>query len=743
VRYLLLAVNILIAIALVAAGVSFYWLLYRALPQTSGTISTLIGQPAQVRRDARGIPHINARTIDDALFVQGYVTAEDRMWQMDSLRRLASGELSEIVGEGALEIDRDARRLRMRRIAEQIYTTLSDPDKAGLAAYARGVNAFIESHHGRYGLEFTVLGYDPHPWSVIDSLLTGLQMFRTLASDWKVKLTRDHMLRGGEPDKVEYLFPTIPGTQFLGGADAHPGSNAWVVSGAHSATGKPLLSNDTHLEFSIPGIWYAAHLEAPGLNVAGVALPGVPGIIAGHNDRIAWGTTNLGFSAQDLYIEKIDMRSGRYAFEGKVEQARQERELIYVKGRQPQEMTVWVTRHGPVFQESDGRIMTLRWTAAEPDLFQNVFLDVDRARNWDDFKRALARFGGPGQNFVYADIDGNIGYHAAGKFPVRRNYRGDVPVDGSSGENEWDGFIPFDQLPQSYNPKSGVIVSANQDPFPANYPYRVNGIFASNDRARQISDMLNATGNKLKPEDSLRIEKDVYSGFHKFLARRLVAAYVSHGASDPHFNGVIDMLRKWDGQMDKDRPEPLIATLAFQYVRKGIAERASPGNGGLYEVQISAAVTERLLKERPPDWFGDYNQFLLQCFADAMEEGGRLQGADPGRWKWGKYMYIDLPNPVAGKLPVIGPWFNLGPEPMSGGTTTVKQTTRKLGPSERINVSLANWDDSLLNLPLGESGQVASRHYRDEWNAWYAGTGYPMQFNHVDVKSTVLFVPQK
>ncbi|MDP9172112.1 MAG: penicillin acylase family protein [Acidobacteriota bacterium] len=742
-RRLLFAVNILIAIAILAAALALYWYVYRALPQTSGTISALVVQPVEVNRDAQGIPHIKARTLDDALFVQGYVTAEDRMWQMDSIRRLASGELSEIVGETAIEADRDARRLRLRRMAEQIYATLSVDDKAGLAAYTRGVNAFLESHRGRYGIEFTLLDYDPRPWSVVDSLLVGLQMFRTLASDWKIKFIKDQMLRGGEADKVNYLFPITPGTQFLPGSDERPGSNAWVVSGAHSATGKPLLSNDTHLEFNVPGIWYAAHLVAPGLNAEGVTFPGVPGIIAGHNDRIAWGETNLGFSVQDLYIEKIDLRSGRYAFQGRVEQARQERELIVIKGRPAEEMNIWVTRHGPVFQESNGRIMTLQWTAAQPGVFQNVFLDIDRARNWSDFKRSLARFGGPGQNFVYADVDGNIGYQVAGRLPIRRNYQGDVPVDGSTGENEWDGYIPFEQLPQSYNPKAGMLVTANQNPFPANYPYRVQGNFGSNDRAQQITDMLNASGNKLKPADNLRIEKDVYSGFHKFLARQLAAAYAGRGASDPHFSGVIDMLRTWDGQMDKERPEPFVTTLAFQYIRKGIAERASPGNGGVYEIQISAAVTERLLKERPAGWFSDYNQFLLQCFADAMEEGHRIQGSDPARWKWGKYMYLNAPNPVVGRVPVVGKWFNVGPEPMSGGTTTVKQTTRRLSPSERINMSLANWDDSLMNLPLGESAHVASSHYRDEWQAFYVGAGYPMQFNHVDVKSTVSFVPAK
>jgi penicillin amidase len=445
-------------------------------------------------------------------------------------RRLAAGELSEVIGPVAIESDRESRRLRLRRIAEEIYVAMSPEDKTFLAAYARGVNAYIVSHRGHYGFEFTLLNYDPRSWSAVDSLLVGLQMFRTLTSDWKTKLVKEQMLRDGEPDKVNYLFPIRSGLEFVPGGDAHPGSNAWAVAGSHTASGKPLLSSDMHLEFSIPGIWHIVHLQAPGLNVAGVELPGVPGVIVGHNDRIAWGVTNLGFDVQDLYKERIDLRTGKYVFRNQLEQARAEREVILIKGRAPEEMSMWVTRHGPVFDMEHGSVMSLKWTAGDPSIFHNIFLDVDRARNWDEFKAALAKFGGPGQNFVYADVDGNIGYHATGKLPVRHNYYGDVPVDGSTGENEWEGYIPFDELPQAWNPNNGFVVTANQNPFPADYPYHVAGGFAPQYRSRQILDMLRAGAGKLKPADTLKIQKDVYSGFQKFLGQQIVAAYDRRGA---------------------------------------------------------------------------------------------------------------------------------------------------------------------------------------------------------------------
>ena len=734
-RRILPFINILIAIICIAAAGAFYWVFYRALPQTSGTIATQVSQRVDVSRDGLGVPHIKAKTLDDALFAQGYATAEDRMFQMDALRRLAAGELSEVLGVATVESDQDARRLRLRRAAEQIYTTLPAADKASLAAFARGVNAYIESHHGRYGFEFTVLGYDPRPWSVVDSLLVGLNMYRSLTHSWRVKIQKQQMLRAGEADKVNYLFST-PGP---GGAQ--PGSNAWAVSGTHTASGKPLLSNDMHLEFSIPGIWHQVQIESPEMNVAGVTIPGVPGVISGHNDRIAWGLTNLGFDVEDLYAETMDVRNGRYVYAGKVEQARLEREIILIKGRAPIELNLWVTQHGPVFQQTDKTALALRWTAYEPGVFQFVFLDVDRARNWDEFKTAIARYGGPSQNFVYADVDGNIGYHAAGKLPIR-HYAGGVPLDGATGQNEWDGYIPFDELPQTYNPPEGFIVSANANPFPAKYPYAVNGNFAPPDRAQQILALLRAGGSKLGPQDTLRIQKDVYSELHHYIAQRVVQAYDKRGATTGPLHDALGILRMWDGQMDKDEAAPLITTLVFQHLRKSIGDRASAGNGAVYDADISPAVVEQLLHNQPADWFPDYNALLLHSFTDAMEEGQRLQGTNPKNWRWGKSLYLEIRNPVGGGLPLVGSYFNVGPLPMSGGITTVKQMNGRLGPSERMNFSLGNWDDSLWNLIVGESGNRASWHYRDQIDAWYYGDSFPMPFHNVEANGTVQLIQQ-
>jgi len=719
-RYL----NIGIAILLAAAAAGVWWYGWRPLPRTSGKIRAPISAPARIVRDRLGVPHISAASEEDALFLHGYATAQDRLWQMDLLRRLAAGELAEIFGPAVLASDREARLLRMRRIAEQAYTTTPAADRAALAAYARGVNHFLESHRERLPVEFALLGYELRAWSVVDSILIGLHMFRTLTTSWRDEVAKRSLLVGARTDaaKVNFLLPSRTGSEL------QPGSNAWALSGAHTASGKPLVACDMHLEYTIPGIWHMAHLKAPGLNAAGVSLPGAPGVIVGHNERIAWGVTNLGFDVQDLYLEDFNERTGRYRYRGRTEQARLEHELIRVRGARPVELGVWVTGHGPILVSEGGRHMALRWTAAEPASFQYPFLELDRARDWAGFRRALERFAGPAQNFVYADAGGNVGYQTAGRLPIRKNHKGDLPVDGASGDYEWEGFIPFDQLPSAWNPASGLIVTANQNPFPEDYRYPVHGNFAPHYRSQQIRDLL-ARRRDWRPEDMLAIQKDVYSGFSHFLAGALAGAQAKR--ETPALAEAAAILSAWNGQMEKDEAEPLIAALAFQHLRRAIAERAAPAKGAAYSTQMAPAVIERILRERPAAWFEDYDALLLGALADAVEEGKRLQGRDLKRWKYGDSLRVEIHHPVGRSLPLVGRWLGIGPARMSGASTAVKQTTDRMGPSMRMVADTGDWEGSLLNLPIGESGHPLSRHYKDQWEAYYQGTSFRMEFGEV------------
>lgn len=747
--------NAIIAVLLIAFGVAVYWYAWRPLGEISGNITAGISGPATISRDAIGVPHIRAANVEDALFLEGYAMAQDRLWQMDGLRRRAAGELAEIAGPAAVEADRESRRVRMRRVAEEQERRLSTGDRETIAAFARGVNEYIESHRTRLPLEFTLLRYDPRPWTIADTVLAGLEMYRELTPGWRAEINKLHALEVGDPAKVEFLFPSAAPTA------PQPGSNAWALSGAHTSTGKPVLANDPHLDYAIPSPWYLVHMEAPGMNVTGATIIGIPGVVTGHNDRIAWGLTNLEFDVQDLYREQIDLNTGRYLFQGHEEQARLERDVIAVKGAPSIQIATWVTRHGPVFISDGGRQYSIRWTASEPGGMTFPFVDVDRARNWPEFTTAIGRYAGPAQNFVYADVDGNIGYHATGRLPVRRKCAGDVPSDGASGECEWDGYIPFERLPQAFNPPSGIIATANQNPFsapadPGKDPksadtekvkdsdgtFLVNGNFAPPYRVRQIRALLQSKA-KWKPDEMLRVQTDVYSSFHQFLAKQILRAWDRKKEKAPKQQSVdaIDQLRRWDGEMKKDAAAPMIVTLAYNELRKAVGERAAPKFDAGYE-RISSASIGRLLTEHPAGWFADYDALLLRSLDRGVQAGVQREGSKISRWEYGNFQPLAIDHPVDGRLPLIGKYFDIGPVPFGGSPVSIVQYTGRIGPSLRIVDNLGDLDRSLANLVTGESEQRLSGHYEDQWDAYYAGRSFPMQFGKVDAENVLTVKPR-
>lgn len=722
-------INALAALILLAALIAAYWFLGRPMPQVDGTLQARVSATVVVERDSLGVAHIRASTIEDALFAQGYVTAQDRLWQMDAIRRLASGELAEVIGTAALESDKEARRLRLKRTAEDHIKTMSETDRKWIAAYTRGVNDYIDQHRSNLPAEFRLMGYQPKPWSMADSIVVSLQMHRILTTSWQEEVQKAVLIETGDRQKVEMLFPVRSGREEV------PGSNAWAISGKHTASGKPILANDPHLEFAFPSTWYQIHLKGGDMDVTGVTLPGVPAIIVGHNQRIAWGVTNLGFDVQDLYIEKINPVTGQYLFEGKIEQARREVEQILVKDGSPEVLQIWVTRHGGAVINDRGKFLALKWTATQSGDFHFPFVDLNRAQNWTEFRDALRRFAGPGQNFVYADVDGNIGYQATGFLPIRRNFDGDVPLDGASGQFEWQGYIPFEELPSAFNPPSGMIITGNQNPWPVDTKTRVSGEFAPPYRFRQIKERLEAK-DQWKPADMLSVQTDIYSEFLKLIADHVVKA-------NPPSGPAVNILREWNGLVDGKQAAPLITTLTFQHLRRAVAEKASPRNGAIYNYQMSPAVIENLLRNRPADWFPDWNAVIRQAFADALEEGQRMQGTDVTKWRWGKHLELNLGHPVLSRIPWAGKYFRIAATPMSGSSTTVKQTTNRIGPSMRFIADLSDWDQSLNNLTIGQSDHIFSGHFKDQWPAYLAGISFPMQYNQVKAEKTLRIEPSR
>jgi len=733
-NWILRAVNVVVAVMIVAALGAVGWWVWRPTPKVSGELRAPVSAATTIARDSLGVPHIVAANLEDALFAQGFVTAQDRFWQMDSLRRLAAGELSEVVGRAALELDDKARKLRMRRIATAWARRMPSRDRAWLAAYARGVNHYIESNRGKWAPEFTVLGYDPRPWSIADTLLCALQMHRTLSGHWENDLLKYKLLSAGDRAKVDFLFPVRTGDE------PQPGSNAWVISGAHSTTGKPVLANDPHLEWSMPSTWYMVDLKAPGLHAAGASLPGVPAVVIGHNERITWGVTALQFDNMDLYIEKIDLRTGRYEYQGKVLQAAREGELIAVKGEQPAQVLNLVTVHGPVVAVEGQTHMTLKWAAAFTDEFEFPLIDLNRAGNWEEFRNALRKMTGPNINVLYADVDGNIGWQVAGRLPVREGFDGDAPLDGASGTQEWKGYVPFDELPSYFNPASGILASANQNSFPPQTPYEVSGFFASSHRARQIVNRL-ASRPKWKPEEMLGIQKDIYSSFLSFISIEAVKAVEKRGEKNPMAVEGARLLRGWNGQTEAGQAAPFLATLLYQHVRRAITEKASPKEGVQYRPYMAPGVVEKLLRERPAGWFDDYDLMLSNELADAIEEGKRIQGRNPAKWEYGRMNQVTIAHPVAGRIGWIAPYFNIGPAGISGTGTSINATTQRLGPSMRFVADTARWDNSRMNLTAGQSGHIFSGHYKDQWKAYASGTSFPLEFGAVQAKDTLVLKP--
>lgn len=534
--------------------------------------------------------------------------------------------------------------------------------------------------------------------------------------------------------KVAFLYPERLGTE------SAPGSNAWAVSGEHTASGKAMLASDPHMEFSLPSPWYLVHLTAPGLNVTGASLAGVPAVVIGHNDRIAWGVTNLEFDMQDLYSERVDAQSGTYVYQGRIQAARLEREAIPVKGAAPVDLLTMSTRHGPLILNDDNQTYSLRWMPGELTGMDFPLLALNRAGNWEEFNNALRRFSGPAQNFIYADVDGNIGHHVAGPVPLRGTCSGDVPNDGPSGTCEWNGTIPYDDLPQVYNPPSGIIVSANQNPFPANYKHPVSGVFAPPYRARQIRARLKAK-EKLAIPDMLSIQKDVYSSPLNFISKQMDWAWKARAASNLPSREAVAFLRAWDGQMESG-PAPVIAALLYEEVRKSAAKSAAPDAAAEYGSRMAPSVIERLLKERPNDWFKEgYDDMMVNALASAISRGTELFGSSISRWDWGRFSRAELRHGVLGGLPLLGRYVNIGPAPMSGSAHSVKQITDRLAPSFRMVVDFADFDASVANVTTGQSGQVFSPHYKDQWPAYYNGTGLPMQFQKVTAIETLVVAP--
>jgi penicillin amidase len=784
----------LVIALLVAGALGYACLIARsALPQLDGNLRIKgLSALVTVTRDQQGVPTIEAANMDDLFFAQGYVTAQDRLWQMDLMRRVGAGELSEILGEDTIEIDREQRILGLRAAAKKSLEMASSADRANFAAYARGVNAFIEQHLSRLPIEFRILKYQPKPWQPEDSCVIANLLVKDLNYYYLPDiLAHEKVLAKLGPELAADLYvnrswhdrqPTVMREDINqqdnqgdsddddddeddSGSDnsvtqqnspsaiwsrhepeAVNGSNDWVVSGAHTVTGKPLLSNDMHLGHQMPNLWYEAHLKSGPLDVAGVTLPGMPYVIVGHNQRIAWGFTNVGPAVIDVYIENFNQQ-GAYQTPQGWAQPEHRTEVIHVKGRPDVTVDVKITRHGPIITDmipGETRPLALRWTLY--DGLHMPFFDVDAAKNWEEFRRAFSQLDAPGQNVVFADVDGNIGYQATGHVPIRATGDGSLPVSGADDAHEWTGYIPFDKLPSIYNPPSGIIATANGRITPDDYKYEISMEWEAPWRTERIYHVLES-GRKFSPADMLALENDVHSENDLFAAERFVYA-VDHAAKpSARAKQAADLMRNWDGRMLSSSAAPTIATRsAGELTRLLLEPRLGPApddprkqeetlNWKTYSWQMRTVWLQNVMLHQPKRWlpekYPNYDELLtaaVEAAVSPLNSGGSSAPKDLTAWHWGAFNAVDIEHPVLRKIPLVRRWAAPGVKEQSGSGYTVKAVTRHHGPSERFTANLADFDQSTLNVVTGQAGNFLSPYYMDQWKAWYEGTTFTLPF---------------
>lgn len=801
-----IALGLLLLVVLACAGFGI-WLARAtraALPQLDGNLAVAgLTAPVSVVRDVHGVPHINASNLPDLFFAQGYVTAQDRLWQMDMSRRAAAGELSEILapklfGEGVLRLDKRQRVLGLRSMAEQAAGRVSGEEKEYLEAYARGVNAFIDSHRDSLPSEFKVLRYEPRRWTVTDSFLIGAEMSEELqfyliqhmwmrekvlahvgpqlAADLYPNTSwRDHPPTATLPDfEVEPQEPTSSEdeTKHVPARKSHraalegmlpewlqgqierfddpllvPGSNNWVVSGAHTATGKPLLSNDMHLGHQVPSVWYESHLTGPGYDVAGVTFAGMPFIVVGHNQRIGWGFTNVGPATYDLYIENFNDR-GEYQTPSGWKKPEYRRETITVRGGSAVTIDVTLTRHGPVISEifpGETRKLALKWTAFDPGVMELPFFGVNRAQNWQEFRQAISHMGIPSQNAVYADVDGHIGYITTGRVPTRTQPSQGVPVSGADDANEWTGYIPFDQMPSTFDPPSGIIATANGRITPDGYPYQLGLEWVSGERTQRIYRVLRQD-KKFTSADMLALQTDITSAYDTMLAQRFVYAIDHDKNASEKSRRAADILRNWDGKIDAESGAASIVGRSRRELERmllepklgGAPERSLvPSGWRLYRWEMDNVWLENTLRTQNKNWLPSGFASFDDLMAAAVEKAITAKGVpgDLNKWAWGEQVALNLQHPLFGRIPFFRRYAGPGHAPQSGNGNTVKQVGSSFGPSQRLTVDFANLDATNLNITTGESGNIFSPYFMDHWPAWYNGTTFSLPFSATAIQS--------
>jgi penicillin amidase len=816
-RYIGLGLLALILIIVVGVAIFLPGQIKASYPQTSGEVHLqgLDGQ-VDVYRDDYGIPHIYASSEHDLFFAEGYVHAQDRFWQMDFQRHTSAGRLSELLGSTTEDVDKFLRTMGWERVAREELNNMDDTSRLMLESYAEGVNAYLADHSGtQVSLEYLFLkilnsNYTPAAWEPLNSVSWAKAMAWDLRDNMDLEIERAILLKTMSPDKIAELFPDYPsdmpvivpdfqvastaaggGTasglqldqlaalmqnvgdrtasldEYLNGdPNADLGSNSWVVNGDLSDTGMPLLANDPHLGASIPSIWYQVGLHCMpkgpdcGYEAVGVSFVGVPGIVLGHNDRIAWGFTNVGPDVMDLYVIKVNPDNpNQYEMNGEWVDMDVITEDIVVAGGENIALPVRITQFGPIVSDTYGDLadfdqtsgidlpdnyaIALRWTALEPgNTFQSLF-KMNRAQNFDEFREAAREFVVPSQNLLYADVDGNIGYQMPGYVPIRAGGDGLYPAPGWTTDYDWTGYIPFDELPFAYNPPSGYIVTANNAVVGADYPYRISDNWDYGYRAERILQLIENAPGPIDADYYMQMQGDSMN----LGALPIAAAAAEVDMGDAHLNELRDMLASWDGMQSFDSSGgalfiPFWKHLLADTFNDDLPEAYWPsaGSGSIWYL-----VVDNLLDNPDSEWWDDSttpeietrDDIFRKAFGEGVDEVESKLGSDPAKWAWGDLHSITFIHEVMSNFPLIDKLFNRGPYSLSGGNSIVNATSwgddpdygARSTPSKRTIIDLANFDDSFQISTVGQSGHANHPNYASMAPLWSQVQYLPMRWS--------------
>lgn len=752
-----------IGVLLIGAFIFLNMYIGKSKPVISGEVGvSILDDEVIVTRDGAGLPHIEAESDADLYRAQGYIQAQDRLFQMDLSRRQASGRLAEVVGEAAIDTDKHFRTFSLRAAAEASYDGYSDEAKEVLQLFAEGVNAYREEaiDKGKLPYEFKVLGYTPEPWSEIDSLTIGKFMAYDLGGNWDTLAVRHWALNHLDEEKAKELFIEYPEdarsiieanlqtpVQVAGQFDADllphefNGSNNWVVSGDKTKSGFPLLADDPHLGLSTPSIWYQMHLKSPEQNVGGVIFAGVPGIILGHNEDIAWGVTNVGPDVQDLYIEQPNPDDPtQFLYDGEWEKAEVRDETISVKGQEDIPFEVIVTRHGPIVsdivfkEEVPDAMFSMQWTALEPTLELEAVMQMNKANDWESFEKALENFHAPAQNFVFASPDGTIAYKANGRIPLRKLGDGQLPVPGDSSEYGWEGYIPYDELPRVVNPDEGFIATANNEVVGAEYPYHITKFWAQPYRYERIAEVLES-GDQFTAEDMMALQLDVKNLYAAEFLPSLIESVRAKDV-DGKYEEALEILAAWDQFDDVDEAAPLIFHKLMKELPLILFEAEMPTD--VYAMMPGKGqITDQLLRVgfagESSAWLDEYggvDEWVFDAFEQSMAKTTEEFGKNLSKWRWGDFHQVAFPHPLSSASSVLAKFLDPKKQELGGSNITIQAAAFKEdgtvnhGAPWRFVADLEDLSTTYQIVGPGISGHMKSKWFHSAAEDWVQGNFY-------------------